>query len=121
MASRMASGDSTSRNCSDLVNNMSINFTPFSQIKFTINVDFSSGNNGVGSIGNLIFLTTSKSTLTTKSGVFWAGYGTGTVCTVDVSDINQHVFFRVVIGSNGSAGGQTSSSTVTISKIEFVK
>lgn len=122
MASRYGGSDEDMQKyCSDLVNNISIDFTPFSQIKFTIKADFSLGNDGIGCAGDLYFLTTSKAALKTKSGVFWAGFNSTTVCTVDVSDINQHAFFRTYIRSASKVGSVNASSTVTISKIEFVK
>lgn len=121
LSSRYADGDNNNyKVCSDLVNNISIDFTPFSQIKFTLNPDFSSGNDGVGCRGNLAFLSTTKMPIGTKSNVFWVGYHETAVCTIDVSDINQHAFFRTYIRSASDVGSENASSTVTISKIEFV-
>lgn len=111
------SDDDNKMYCTIVVNNKSVNLTPFKKIRFTYVCDFYTSINGIDGIGDFVVLSAEKRQLKSVNYAFYGGFLTTTVTDVDVSDINQQAFFYVKIRSASSASG----GTTTISKIEFIK
>ncbi|MEY8352628.1 hypothetical protein AALB39_04635 [Lachnospiraceae bacterium 54-53] len=119
LGSKFGSGDSMYRYCTIVVNNISVDLTPFRTIRYTYNGQFSSGSDGIGCRGDFIALSTAKRQIKRMGDVFWGGYSSETTTDIDISDINQHAFFYADFGS-ASKVGTSGDQFVIIQRIEFL-
>lgn len=108
------------RRCTSAVNNVSVNLSPFRLIRYTYVADFSNGYNGVDCVGHFKVMNTSKNMIKTMNFVFRGGYLETTTTDVNVSDINEQVFFYAAFQSAKRAVSKYSDQIVTIKKIEFI-
>ncbi len=119
LGSKFGSGDSMYRYCTIVVNNISIDLTPFRAIRYTYEGEFSRGSDGVDCKGDFYVLSTAKKQLKRIKTAFWGGFSNETTTDVDVSDINQQAFFYADFES-ASKTGSSGEQFVVIKRIEFL-
>ena len=119
LGSRLRRGDSMYRDCTIVVNNISIDLTPFRAIRYTYEGEFSRGEDGVDCTGDFEVLSAKKRYIKTIRKAFYGGFSSETVTDVDVSDINQHAFFYAAFSSARKASS-SSRQFVLIKRIEFL-
>lgn len=119
LGSRLKSGDSMYRACTIVVNNISIDLSPFRAIRYTYEGEFSRGEDGIDCKGDFVVLSAKKGYIKRIRNAFYGGYSSETVTDVDVSDINQQVFFYADFSSARKASSN-GEGTVCIRRIEFL-
>lgn len=120
LGNQLGSGDDMIRYCTIVVNNISIDLTPFRTIRYTYNCQFAKGSDGIDGRGNFVVLNTNKTNIKTITNAFYGGYASTTTSDVNVADINQHAFFYADFRSASNTGASDQNYGVAITKIEFL-